>query len=77
MKLTTIWSIPAMSLRERLRRTWDEWFLRGLAHRLPRRLAYWSFIDVGGRHTGGGNEVVTEVPYMTVLNRIGTDMDGR
>jgi len=27
MRLVTIWTTPAMSLRERLRRTWDEWFL--------------------------------------------------
>lgn len=69
MKFTTIWTIPAMSLRERLRRTWDEWFLRGLAHRLPRRVAYWSFIDTGSRYLGGGSEIVTEVPYTEVLER--------
>ena len=69
MKFTTIWTIPAMTLRERFRRTWDEWFLRGLAHRLPRRLAYWSFIDTGVR-TMKPTEVVPEVRFTELLERL-------
>ena len=72
MRLRTIWTIPAMSLRERLRRTGDEWFLRTLAHRLPRRLAYWSLIDSGGRYMR--NDVVPEVSFMTVLERMGREV---
>lgn len=50
MKLTTIWSISAMTLGERLRRT-GEAFVQAAAHRLPRRLAYWSYIDTTVRHS--------------------------
>ncbi|AXQ62115.1 hypothetical protein SEA_SKYSAND_82 [Gordonia phage Skysand] len=67
MKLTTIWTIPAMTLRERIRRT-DEAFWRWLAHRLPRKLAYWSLIDSGVRNIRS-DEVVPAVPFVTVLQR--------
>lgn len=40
MHLKTIWTTPAMSLGERLRRT-REWFFMGLARRLPVRLRYY------------------------------------
>lgn len=72
MRLKTIWSLPGMALRERLSRT-GEVLWRGLAHRLPRRLAYWSFIDTGVRHVRP-SEVVPEVPYMDLLERAGRDL---
>ncbi|QYC53741.1 hypothetical protein SEA_LEROY_75 [Gordonia phage Leroy] len=72
MKFTTIWSIPAMSLGERLRRT-EEAFWRWLAHRLPRKLAYWSYIDTGVRHMG--DDVVPEVTYTEILKRAGRVSD--
>lgn len=71
MKLTTIWTIRAMTLRERLNRT-GEAFVRGLAHRLPRRLAYWSLIDTGVRHMRS-DETVPEVPFTVILERAGKD----
>lgn len=71
MKLTTIWTLPGLPLRERLNRT-GEALLRGLAHRLPRRLAYWSLIDSGVRHMRH-DEVVPEVTFMDVLQRAGND----
>lgn len=43
MKLTTIWTIPAMSVRERLHRTRD-WAAMGIAYRLPTRVRYWAFV---------------------------------
>jgi hypothetical protein len=61
-----------MSLRERLNRT-GEWAMRGIAHRLPRRLAYWSFIDTGSRYMRT-DEIVPEVPYMDLLKRAGDDI---
>ena len=73
MRLTTIWTIPAMSLRERLHRTWFEWALPGIAHRLPRKLAYWSYIDTGVRYIG--DEVVTDVRYTTILERFGKEVE--
>ncbi|MGH3499830.1 MAG: hypothetical protein ACRDQA_02835 [Nocardioidaceae bacterium] len=69
MRLTTIWTIGGMTLRERLRRTYDEWLLPGLAHRLPRRLAYWSYIDTGVRHIGS-SEIVPDVRYADLLDRM-------
>lgn len=70
MKLSTIWTIPAMSLRERFART-GEWALLKIAHHIPRRLAYWVLIDTGGRHLA--NDVVPDVTFMTVLERAGKD----
>lgn len=69
MRLTTIWTLPGLPLRERLSRT-GEAIVRGIAHRLPRRLAYWSFIDTGVRHMRD-DEVVPEVRFMDVLKRAG------
>lgn len=68
MRLRTIWTLRGMPLRERLNRT-GEATVRGLAHRLPRRLAYWSFIDTGVRHMKP-DEVVPEVPFMALLERM-------
>lgn len=74
MKLTTIWTLSGMSLRERVRRT-NEAAIRGLAHRLPRRLAYWSFIDTGVRHIAS-NETVPDVRYTDLLERAGSEVRG-
>ena len=71
MRFTTIWTIPAMSLRERFART-GELAIRWLAHRLPRRLAYWSFIDAGAWYIRT-NEIVPEVAYTVILERFGRD----
>lgn len=68
MKLRTIWTMRYMSLRERLNRT-SEWFWRTLAHRLPRKLAYWSFIDSGVRVIKD-DEVVPDMLYVTLLERL-------
>lgn len=53
-------------LRERVART-PEVLLRTAAHRMPRKLAYWVLIDQIVRHVG--NDVVPEVPAMTILQR--------
>lgn len=73
MRFRTIWTIPAMSLRERLRRSRD-WAAAAIAHRLPRRIAYWSFIDTGVRAIKN-DEVVPEVTYMALLERAGEGID--
>ena len=67
MKLLTIWTLPACSLREKLYRTSD-WAWATAAHHLPRRLAYWSFIDSGARLIHS-NEIVPEVHYTDLLAR--------
>jgi hypothetical protein len=74
MRLTTIWTIRAMTLRERLHRT-GEWALREMAYRMPRRLAYWSFIDTGARYTANDNLPIPEITYFTILERFGHDID--
>lgn len=68
MRLRTIWTMPTFTLRERVNRT-EEWFWMKLAHRLPRKLALWSFIDTGTRYMGR-DEVVPEVRYTEILQRI-------
>jgi hypothetical protein len=68
MKLTTIWTLRGMSLRERLNRT-GELAVQTLAHHLPRKLAYWSFIDSGVRAIGPREEV-PDVRYIDLLKRL-------
>jgi hypothetical protein len=68
MRLRTIWTIPAMPIRERLNRTADV-VLLAIAHRLPRGLAYWSFIDTGVRNMLP-DDVVPDVKYGDILSRM-------
>lgn len=44
MRLKTIWTIPAMSTMERLRRT-REWATMKVANRLPKDIRYWVVIQ--------------------------------
>jgi hypothetical protein len=50
VKLTTIWTMPAMTLRERLRRTADAADI-AIAARLPKRVRYWAVVLVGAKVT--------------------------
>lgn len=50
MKLTTIWTIPGVPLRERLQRTAD-WADMAIAARLPKRVKYWVVVLVGAKVT--------------------------
>lgn len=68
MKFTTIWTIPAMSFAERLRRTGD-WITQKIAASLPKQIRYWVFIQMGCG-TIRSDEVVTDVTYVELLNRI-------
>lgn len=43
MRFWTIWTLPAMSFDERLRRTRD-WAALAIAVRLPLRIRYWSMV---------------------------------
>jgi hypothetical protein len=43
VKLRTIWTMPAMTLRERLRRSADAVDM-AIAWRLPKRVRYWAFV---------------------------------
>lgn len=64
MRLRTIWTMPAASLRERLLRT-REWAAMGIAARLPLRIRYWvTILEVGAATVNSEN-----VPS-TTLNEI-------
>ncbi|MDQ5862438.1 MAG: hypothetical protein M3536_09270 [Actinomycetota bacterium] len=65
MKLTTIWTIPACSLGERLRRTVDLAAMTA-ARLLPARVRYWTFIQVGSKAMAP-NDIVPEVRFMDLL----------
>lgn len=67
MRLTTIWTIPAMTFREWIARTAD-WTDMTIAARLPKRIKYWVFVLVGGKAIG--NDVVPEAKYLELLDRI-------
>jgi len=43
MKITTIWTLPAMTLGERLHRT-GEWAAIKVAWALPHRVLYWAAV---------------------------------
>jgi hypothetical protein len=43
MRLTTIWTLPAMTVRERFRRT-SEWAAIKVAWALPSRILYWAAV---------------------------------
>ena len=69
MKLTSMLTsgYPLPEILSRL----SEWAWHKTAHYLPRRLAYWSYIDTGVRHITS-NEVVPDVcvRYMDLLQRL-------
>lgn len=68
MRPSTIWTIPAMSLRERLRRTAD-WCDMTIAYHLPKRIKYWATIHLGAHVTTqvNPNLIVSDVTYIEVL----------
>ena len=68
MRLTTIWTLRGMSLRERLNRTGDLAVLE-VARRLPKRLAYWSYIVQTTKHIMP-HEIVPEMTATNILSRM-------
>lgn len=50
MRFKTIWTMPASTIRERLRRTRD-WAAQAVAARLPLRIRYWTTLQEVGRAT--------------------------
>jgi hypothetical protein len=68
MKLKTIWTMPAMSLRERFGRTYDLVLIK-LAHHLPASLKYRVFLDVGAANIRP-DETVPSVYYFDILQRM-------
>jgi len=68
MKLTTIWTLPAMTLAERVHRTRDLANMK-IAHRLPKRVKYWAYIQ-SGSSAMLPHEVVGEQTFMDLLKRL-------
>jgi len=68
MRLKTIWTLPSLPLRERVSRTQELFWMKAAA-RLPKRLAYWSYVHQGVQHFER-DEIVPEVGYMTILERL-------
>jgi hypothetical protein len=56
MKLRTIWTLRAMSFRERVERT-REWMAMFVAARLPLRVRYWATIIEVGEATKNSTNV--------------------
>ena len=67
MKLTTIWTLRGMSLKNRLRETGNRLAL-GTAARLPKRVKYWAFVLVGTKAMDD-NDIVGDVRYVDLLER--------
>lgn len=68
MRLRTIWSIRAMSLMERLRRTRD-WAAMRVAANLPIRVRFWvSILEIG--HATAKSENVPATPCDEILNNL-------
>jgi len=67
MELTTIWTLPAMTLAERVRRTADL-AAQKIARRVPARVRYWVFIQVGSAAIRA-DEIVPDARFMDLLAR--------
>lgn len=57
MRFWTIWTIPAMSLKERLLRT-REWLAMTVAGKLPLRVRYWCAVREIARATTSSPNVL-------------------
>ena len=71
MKLSTIWTIGAMTFRERLNRT-GEWLAQKIAASLPKNVRYWAFIQEASRGIGNmpPTTVVPEVRLFEVVDAL-------
>lgn len=68
MKLSTIWSMPAMSYAEKFRQTFDlgaqKW-----ASKLPKRVKYWAAVQQIAK-TPKRDEVVPDIKLSDILSRL-------
>lgn len=68
MRFRTIWSLPGLSLSERLRRTRD-WFAMEIASRLPLRIRYWTvMLELG--HATRNSPNVPATPLSDILRNL-------
>lgn len=68
MRFWTIWTMPAMSLRERLRRT-REWAAMEVGAHLPKRVRYWTTLQEIARATRH-SENVPATPLEDILQNL-------
>ena len=68
MRFKTIWSIPAMTFGERIRRTRD-WAAQKVAHALPLRIRYWATIQMVSKASIQSSNVPA-TPLSEVLNNL-------
>lgn len=68
MRFWTIWSIPCMSIKERLLRT-REWGAMTIAAHLPKRVRYWTTMIELGRATAKSDNVMAE-PLDSILQNL-------
>lgn len=70
MKFTTIWTIPAMTLRERLRRT-REWAAFIAASMLPLRVKYWAGVQqIAAASTVDPNKIIPEMDLEYIMRNM-------
>ena len=67
-----IW-LNKYEIRYQLEKLGTKMMLR-LADLVPKRLAYWIFISIGARHMR--NDIVPEVPFTVVLERLHQEIRG-
>ncbi len=71
MKLLTIWTLPACSLVEKLRRTRD-WAAQKAAMALPLRIRYFVTIQMISKAVSGSRDAIPDIPLSTILEHLET-----
>ena len=70
MKLATTWTLPAMTLTERLRRT-KEWAAMKVAGMIPAHIKYWAAVQqIAAASTVDPNKVVPEMDLEYILRHM-------
>lgn len=72
MKLSTIWTMPACTLREKIQRTTKEWVPQKIAAALPKSVRYWAFIQssVEAIDKMGPNTITPDVRVVDALQHV-------
>ena len=74
MKLLTIWTLPACSLVEKLRRTRD-WAAQKVARALPLRIRYLVTMQMISKAVSGSQDVIPGIPLSTILEHLEAPKD--
>lgn len=70
MKLATIWTIPAMTLSERLRRTRERAAMKA-ASKIPLRIKYWAAVQqIAAASTVDPHKVVPEMDTEYIMRNM-------